>query len=212
MDHSAEIKAYFEMKRAEREEAERLKAVTDTHTAEKIAEIRNAIRKEEEALEVARAKERIEQIKDSEDKEKKSAIAKEADQIEKDLRTHEKEQGEKIYEAVKHLPQDEQDKIYSVLQHTEDKKKEYENTKDETATEKLNRRAKEYDPTQEKAVSSNVWDEALACIGAAIITGVIELGTELPARMIKKQREQEKNELRQKEEAERKKTQEGVEV
>lgn len=212
MDHSAEIKAYFEMKRAEREEEERLKAVTDTHTAEKIAEIRNAIRKEEEALEVARAKERIEQIKNNEDKEKKITLTKEADQIEKDLRTHEKEQGEKIYETIKHLPQEEQDKIYSVLEHTEDKKKEYENTKDETSIEKLNKRAKEYDPTQEKAVSSNVWDEALACIGAAIITGVIELGTELPARMIKKQREQEKNELRQKEEAERKKTQEGVEV
>lgn len=71
MDYSTEIKAYFEMKRAERDEEERLKAVTDTHTAEKIAEIRNAIRKEEEALEVARAKERIEQIKDSEDKEKR---------------------------------------------------------------------------------------------------------------------------------------------
>lgn len=74
----------------------------------------------------------------------------------------------------------------------------------------MNRRAKEYDPTQDKQAYSNVWDEALACIGAAIITGVIELATELPARMIEKQREEEKHELRQKEEAEKRKCLRGL--
>lgn len=73
MEYDKEIKAYLEFKQAERNELDRLKAVTDAHTAERIAEIRERLRKEREALEVAQAKERLEKIvnKNKSDKEKK---------------------------------------------------------------------------------------------------------------------------------------------
>ena len=119
MEYDKEIKAYLEFKQAERNELDRLKAVTDAHTAERIAEIRNKLIKEQEAFEVAKAKERLEKLA-GKDEEKKIALANEVKNIEKDYREHEKEQSKKIHEIVKDLPKDEQKKIYAVIEQTEE--------------------------------------------------------------------------------------------
>jgi alanyl-tRNA synthetase len=189
MELDKEIKAYMEFKQAERNELDRLKAVTDAHTAERIAEIRERLRKEREALEVAQAKERLEKIvnknkSDKEKKEEKTDLTKERNEIEKDYRAHEKEQSKKIHEIVKDLPKDEQKKIYAVIEQTEEKKNEYENSSGESIAKRLNKWAKEYKPTEDKQVYSNVWDEVLACIGAAIIAKTVQVLTGVPLAVI----------------------------
>jgi alanyl-tRNA synthetase len=189
MEYDKEIKAYLEFKQAERNELDRLKAVTDAHTAERIAEIRERLRKEREALEVAQAKERLEKIvnknkSDKEKKEEKTDLTKERNEIEKDYRAHEKEQSKKIHEIVKDLPKDEQKKIYAVIEQTEEKKNEYENSSGESIAKRLNKWAKEYKPTEDKQVYSNVWDEVLACIGAAIIAKTVQVLTGVPLAVI----------------------------
>ena len=183
MEYDKEIKAYLEFKQAERNELDRLKAVTDAHTAERIAEIRNKLIKEQEAFEVAKAKERLEKLA-GKDEEKKIALANEVKNIEKDYREHEKEQSKKIHEIVKDLPKDEQKKIYAVIEQTEEKKNEYENSSKESIAERLNKRAKEYKPTEDKQAYSNVWDEVLACIGAAIIVKTVQVLTGVPLAVI----------------------------
>jgi hypothetical protein len=205
MELDKEIKAYMEFKQAERNELDRLKAVTDAHTAERIAEIRERLRKEREALEVAQAKERLEKIVNknksdkeeipvnkeeadnktiAEKKEEKTDLTKERNEIEKDYRAHEKEQAKKIHEIVKDLPKDEQKKIYAVLEQTEEKKNEYENSSKDSIVKGLNKWAKEYKPTEDKQVYSNVWDEVLACIGAAIIAKTVQVLTGVPLAVI----------------------------
>jgi ATP-dependent Lon protease len=189
MEYDKEIKAYLEFKQAERNELDRLKAVTDAHTAERIAEIRERLRKEREALEVAQAKERLEKIvnKNKSDKEEiqvNKDLTKERNEIEKDYRAHEKEQAKKIHEIVKDLQKDEQKKIYAVLEQTEEKKNEYENSSKDSIVKRLNKWAKEYKPTEDKQVYSNVWDEVLACIGAAIIAKTVQVLTGVPLAVI----------------------------
>jgi len=215
MEYDKEIKAYLEFKQAERNELDRLKAVTDAHTAERIAEIRERLRKEREALEVAQAKERLEK-NTGKDEEKKRALATEVKNIEKDYREHEKEQSKKIHEIVKDLPKDEQKKIYAVIEQTEEKKNEYENSSEESILKRINKRAKEYKPTEGPPVYSNVWDEVLACIGAAIIVKTVQVVTGVPLAVIEHERNTNKKimeaerEDKERKEEEKRKISEGI--
>ena len=190
-----QIEAYMKWKHSEKTELERLKAVTDIVTAEKIEAVRNQMREEEIAVRVAQ--EKVKETKRSGEEEKSLAVSKEYDELEAKFFENKLKEPSKIQEILEKLPENEQEKIWKELSKTEELKDKYETSEyGESVSERLNRIAKDNLKDRWKANDhENPWDQLIFAIVGSVFDKLIEASTE---KLAEKSLEEKKNMKEQK--------------